>query len=120
MALDFEKYKERLLKERAELTKEIGGVAEDRLQVTADSDNDAIEVAQNGPTIDVEATISDLKTHRLDRIDEALRSIEDGTYGTCGKCGNPIEPRRLDADPAAILCITDASAEDANFATPTL
>jgi DnaK suppressor protein len=120
MALDIEKYKDRLLKERAELIKELGGVAEEGLQVPADSENDVIEVAQSGPIIDVEAGVFDLKTHRLDRIDEALRSIEEGTYGTCAKCGKPIELQRLDADPAALLCIKDATAEDANFVAPAM
>ncbi len=120
MALDVEKYRKMLIKERDELVRELRGVAEGGLSVPADSDNDVIEVAQSGPIIDVEATVVDIKTHRLDRIVEALRSIEDGTYGICAKCGKPIEPRRLDADPAALLCIKDASAEDANVATPTL
>ena len=120
MALDVEKYRKMLIKERDELVGELEGVAEGSLRVPSDSDNDVIEVAQSGPIIDVEATVNDLKTHRLSSIDEALRSIEDGTYGTCAKCGDPIESRRLDADPAATLCIKDAAAEDANVATPTL
>ena len=120
MALDVEKYRKMLIKERDELVRELGGVAESGIGVPSDSDNDTIEIAQSGPITDVEATVNDLKTHRLDRIDEALRSIEDGTYGTCIKCGEPIEPGRLDADPAAVLCMKDALAEDANVATPTL
>lgn len=38
-------------------------------------------------------------------VDAALRRIEDGTYGTCSSCGNPIAPERLEAIPWAPTCI---------------
>lgn len=41
----------------------------------------------------------------LAAIDAALRRIEDGTYGTCQRCGKPIAPERLEALPYAELCI---------------
>ncbi|HJQ69394.1 MAG TPA: TraR/DksA family transcriptional regulator [Blastocatellia bacterium] len=120
MALDVEKYRERLIKERDQLDRDLGSVSNGELRAPADGDHDIIEIAQNEPVIDVEAGVADLKTRRLQQIDEALRRIDEGTYGTCEKCGKAIDPRRLDAEPAALLCIDDASAEDANIATPTL
>lgn len=36
----------------------------------------------------------------------ALERIEDGTYGTCENCGNPIGKARLQAFPRATLCVT--------------
>lgn len=41
---------------------------------------------------------------RLNDINDALKKIEDGTYGTCEKCGMPIEEDRLEANPAARTC----------------
>jgi RNA polymerase-binding protein DksA len=41
----------------------------------------------------------------LSRVEAALRSIDDGTYGTCSNCGNPIAPERLEAIPWAPTCI---------------
>jgi DnaK suppressor protein len=41
----------------------------------------------------------------LASIERALRRIEDGTYGICQRCGNPIAPERLEALPYAELCI---------------
>ena len=38
-------------------------------------------------------------------IDEALRSFDEGTYGTCQKCGIPIERARIQALPFAKACI---------------
>ena len=38
-------------------------------------------------------------------IDAALARIDDGTYGTCARCGKEIPAERLDAVPYAILCV---------------
>ena len=38
-------------------------------------------------------------------IDIALARIEDGTYGTCARCGKEIPDERLDAVPYATLCV---------------
>jgi DnaK suppressor protein len=43
--------------------------------------------------------------HHLDEIDRALRRLDAGTYGTCEVCGQSIDPARLDALPAATLCV---------------
>jgi DnaK suppressor protein len=45
----------------------------------------------------------------LDEVDAALQRLEDGTYGTCEVCGKPIGAARLEAMPAARLCIVDAA-----------
>lgn len=48
----------------------------------------------------------------LDKIEHALRRIDDGRYGVCERCGKPIERARLRALPYASLCIEDARAEE--------
>ena len=42
----------------------------------------------------------------LFNIDDALRRIEDGVYGTCESCGKKISKARLKAIPYALLCRT--------------
>jgi RNA polymerase-binding protein DksA len=42
---------------------------------------------------------------KLGDIDSALRSIEKGQYGTCERCGQPIEMERLEVKPDATLCL---------------
>ncbi|MGC2064527.1 MAG: TraR/DksA family transcriptional regulator [Thermodesulfovibrionales bacterium] len=39
-------------------------------------------------------------------IDEALRKIQEGTYGTCEDCGEEISEKRLGVMPTATLCIS--------------
>jgi len=41
----------------------------------------------------------------LINVDQALRHIENGTYGLCEECGTQITPARLEARPASVLCI---------------
>jgi len=41
----------------------------------------------------------------LNRIDEALRKIQEDTYGSCENCQKPISMKRLKAVPYAKLCI---------------
>ena len=38
-------------------------------------------------------------------VEHALRRLEDGTYGTCEVCAKPIPEERLEAMPAARLCL---------------
>ena len=49
----------------------------------------------------------------LKDIDDALRKIENGSYGTCEVCGKAIAPERLAAIPWARLCIDDQRKADA-------
>jgi DnaK suppressor protein len=41
----------------------------------------------------------------LTEVDRALGRIDAGTYGSCERCGKPIDPARLEARPWAPLCI---------------
>lgn len=42
---------------------------------------------------------------QLQRIEGALERMERGDYGDCARCGEAIAFKRLEADPAATLCI---------------
>jgi len=43
---------------------------------------------------------------RLAEIEHALHKFEEGTYGLCDSCGQPIDPARLEALPEATLCLS--------------
>jgi len=42
---------------------------------------------------------------QLAEVEHALKKFEDGTYGLCDNCGQPIDPARLEALPQASLCL---------------
>ncbi len=46
--------------------------------------------------------------NELEEVELALTKLDDGTYGRCETCGEPIAPARLEAMPAARFCITHA------------
>lgn len=48
----------------------------------------------------------DRKSRLVHEIQFALAAIEDGTYGLCANCEEPIPRRRLDAVPWARLCVS--------------
>jgi len=48
--------------------------------------------------------INDTLEVRFNNIKRALEKIEDGTFGTCEICHEPIEEERLEANPAARTC----------------
>jgi RNA polymerase-binding transcription factor DksA len=48
-------------------------------------------------------------TDSLREVEDALGKLDAGTYGACESCGQEIAPARLEAKPAARLCITCAS-----------
>jgi RNA polymerase-binding protein DksA len=54
---------------------------------------------------EIDYTLEENSEHVLGSIDEALRRIESGTYGTCVRCGKPISEERLEAIPYATRCI---------------
>ena len=41
----------------------------------------------------------------LRNIEVALKRIDDGDYGLCRSCDEPINPKRLEFDPTALRCI---------------
>ncbi len=57
---------------------------------------------------EVEVLVGELRS-ALGEVERALRKLQDGTYGTCERCGEPINPARLEAMPAVKFCINCAS-----------
>ena len=54
---------------------------------------------------DHELTVLSNERDKLAQIERALARIDDGTYGVCESCGNPIGKMRLMAFPRATLCL---------------
>jgi DnaK suppressor protein len=54
---------------------------------------------------DVELALIEMKSETLAKIDEALRRVENGSYGTCSECGTEISEARLRALPFADRCL---------------
>ncbi len=53
----------------------------------------------------VDLTVQENVERLLNQVDRALEKIDEGTYGLCDRCGEPIEESRLQAAPEATLCL---------------
>ena len=71
-------------------------------EAAADPLDDA--VARNALDVAVSTVNCDYATRRA--IKAALERIQHGEYGHCDRCGDPIEPRRLQALPWAANCVS--------------
>jgi DnaK suppressor protein len=56
---------------------------------------------------EVHALASSLKD-QLDAVEQALVKLDEGTYGLCERCQQPIPAARLEAVPASRFCIEHA------------
>ena len=94
----------------AAMEHEFGAIVESVATGQAGSDD---EHDPEGSTIAFErqhlaALIDQAKVH-LAAIDAALRRLDDGSYGRCERCGQPIAADRLAARPTATHCVRCAS-----------
>lgn len=98
----------RLEEERATLRAEIEALEEGNLAPSEDTGasnhfaDGASEVFTRERNIALRNNAEDL----LQQVETALRRLDEGTYGTCARCGNPIAAERLEALPYAAYCIT--------------
>jgi DnaK suppressor protein len=65
---------------------------------------DAAESSEADIQDDIEFALIQMKAETLNRIDEALARLEEGTFGYCFECGEEISERRLRALPFAVRC----------------
>lgn len=112
--IDFEEYRERLERERAELQEELQRIEDrtagrDRLMSDTageDFDEPGGDAAQETLERSQSMAIGENLREMLDNISIALDRILDGSYGICSSCAKDIPKVRLDIMPAATMCTT--------------
>jgi DnaK suppressor protein len=65
---------------------------------------DAGESSEADIQEDIELALIQMKSETLNRVDDALGRLEQGTYGNCFDCGEEIAEKRLRALPFAVRC----------------
>jgi RNA polymerase-binding transcription factor DksA len=71
------------------------------------------DAAADSEMRELDATSAAMFEQRLRDVDEALRRLDDGTYGTCSACGRAIPPERLELVPETPYCVEDAAKANA-------
>ncbi len=107
MAIDLNKMRERLEAKRAELENDIGGLNQAHPEPVSpieanDPPGDFEDAAVDFNEIQTEQSLLVNQQALLTEVQQALERIDQGTYGICVNCGQPIPEKRLEAIPWAI------------------
>ncbi len=101
---DLSRFKEQLEALKAEITTD---VEQTLTEMTSQAGNipDPNDRATMESDRSFELRIRGRERKLMDKVDEALGRIEDGSYGVCAGCGEEIAVKRLQARPVAKYCI---------------
>jgi len=117
---ELEKHRQILTEQRERLSGDISHLKDDHLQksqkdMTGELSGYSIHMADmSGDDYDrgVALGIFTQEQEILYHIEEALKRIEDGTFGICEVCEKPVSGKRLEAVPYATLCIQCQSEQE--------
>ncbi|MGH2820589.1 MAG: TraR/DksA family transcriptional regulator, partial [Actinomycetota bacterium] len=107
-----EEIKQRLAGERTALQRQLAELEEESFESTQSDITGEVGIDEDfadagSATFDRERALS-IHNNIVDLMDQMTRAIariDDGTYGTCERCGRPIDAARLKALPHALLCM---------------
>jgi DnaK suppressor protein len=94
-------------------------IVREDFSVCEDDKYDEVDQASSDIEQSMRIRLRNRESLYLKKVNEALRRIEEGTFGECDNCGEPIELKRLEARPTATLCIAckeDEERKEANSA----
>lgn len=102
-------YAERLRRELSEAERELAGLMRD---AGDGAGNDQADVGSTTFERDHEMSLANNAREMLLQTERALARIEDGSYGDCESCGEPIGKMRVMAFPRATLCLSCKQREE--------
>ena len=102
----YDEPKKMLEDRRRELLHDVQGkIREARTDSTKEHEVlDQGEISEGDIQDEIEFALIQMKAETLNKIDAALRRLEEGTYGECFDCGKEIGAARLRALPFAVRC----------------
>ncbi|NBU20973.1 conjugal transfer protein TraR [bacterium] len=99
------KYKRLLLEEKQRILNNSKNALKSELVLSPDDLPDETDLAASEINQNLIFKLRDRERQLLAKIDEALGRMDEGSFGVCQDCEEPIEPRRLEARPVSTLCI---------------
>jgi DnaK suppressor protein len=110
--MNIQRFKQRLQDKERELLSEIARLEEEARGSGEAEVRDSIDDATSSQSTSESPQEESLASQTLIQVRDALKRIEDGTYGKCIACGRQIEAARLEAVPWAAYCLEDQEKQD--------
>ena len=99
-----EKYRERLRTMQQQLTQRVFRLETELHNMEAERDIERMDHVQEEAVNDEMIALDERSRQQIEEIQAALTRLDDGTYGDCTRCGEPIHPKRLEALPTTHYC----------------
>ena len=106
--------KQQVAKRLADKLTELTGKTDRRSELKAERLNDPDEETRLRQDLDVAVSVINTDWETAKAVEQALDLLETGEYGTCQDCGDPINPKRLDAIPWTTLCVSCKESHDSD------
>src|SRR6186997_3402314 len=102
---DLKRFRELLHEKKEEILKNAKRTLNEDMTLDADDFPDEMDLASSEYLQAFTFRLRGREKVFLTKIQKALERIENGTFGTCEECGEPISNKRLEARPETTLCI---------------
>ena len=102
---EVEKYRRLLEQKKNGLSNELAKTRDAEEETTEESTQDIADKAVSSYTREFLYSLSDSDRGTLAKIDQALERIDEGNYGFCQNCAQPMSEKRLNAVPWASHCV---------------
>lgn len=105
-----EKQRQQLLRLRATLVAASRATETEEVEIRTQRTGDAMELEDDAQGLDAlerSANLAVRDLDRLERVNRALKKIEEGTYGLSDRSGEPIPRGRLEALPDALYTLSE-------------
>jgi DnaK suppressor protein len=104
-AKDLKRFKKTLEESRKAILDNARKTMEEESNFDTDDLPDEIDQASSEYAQSMTFRLRDREKFLLKKIEKALARIEDGSFGMCERCEEPINVKRLEARPVTTLCI---------------
>jgi DnaK suppressor protein len=102
---DLKRFREILLSKKSELLHNAQKTLTEDMTLDADDLPDEMDLASSEYLQSFTFRLRGREKTFLKKIDHALKKIDEGNFGICEECEEPISLKRLEARPETTLCI---------------
>jgi DnaK suppressor protein len=102
---DIKKFRELLESKRSAVLENARATLNQHMQLDPNDLPDEMDLASSESLQSFEFRLRGREKSYLAKVDLALKKLDDGSFGICESCDEPISKKRLEARPETGLCI---------------